>query len=857
MPLQKLPDHVKFSNYAAALKAEQDLLLISTWKSGHFTAKWDEAVPEKAAVDAKVLSMMALPPAVAATEVRSRIGPGTDQLAPVHRSITITKKVDPTLTAAPTNLKSDYKIRMLQFARAAIFALDYQEPELLDEAKTAAANSIYECTQLALTMIDSGSADAAAPYSRTVFATLATELGKATSISDYKKAEKQLLIAEQLLTWHDGRVEQTNICSMTITGNTFTINRTEKPITLLTDTQKAEYLKIHNEPKPLWFKALNRLIQNYLLETVPDHNELDMEAQDLIKQDKYWNTIEHTIPATLRGVPGLANFTRHTTTITTTANASASSTTITSYKSSTPPPIDLMAMDSSEERIRLTMQNIEQYIETRISDDASQNTFYINTLLNELFGEDLLYQTGLDLRVGHKDSNTRFISEIREAVKRLKKIHPDWIIITSSTPINNGRYLLITKNTHDPAQDQRLIELPVASHDALKPVENIAEAILPEAKKALQQLSNSVDYFGDLNLLRAALYEIIIPGALSGCKSGKDRELYKQDYAVALRAYYAAYTHFPDFNLPKRSPTRLMNFLAYLGLTALAVAGIATFLIPGMLPLLGLIGLVAGGGALALAGIGYHLFTQPNYTERANFLRILRQIRLSGFGAMSASLNAPGVYGQKDEDISPSDLINPRLAQFPFRGKAQFKTKAIDLGIYLTASGGLATAAYFLLTHFLVLPGPLFFALPMLLAAVVAVPFITKMVGSVAMYYLSPVAKDKEAIESFRRAHTDGKLLAEGNKYKGNKYKGIKYKGSEDKDVLAAANPKPLAGNPAIQQPPDTTPPNDDPTWFAEKPPENEKKAEGKVPDSGTFTGTLNLERASSTQPAPPHSSFG
>ncbi len=703
--------------------------------------------------------------------------------APVYPSVTIIQKQEAGLNTAPTDLKSDYKIRMLQFARAAIFALDYQKLELPAGEKEDRKNEIEDTTKAFLDYLEEKNSHGSFRLSdkalrtecNTFFSLLAQKLDPSLSP---KKAEKQLSQAEQLLTWHEGRIQQKNISYITAHGKTLEITRTEEAVRGLTEEQKQAFL---NRDDKIWYKTLSPLLKAYI----------DQHTDAAVK-DGNWSALERPIPATLRGIPGLANFVRSTTSITDLTNPTAPKTLCThsTYHSATPVPIDIK---DKAARIRLTVQNIDQYIghserlntlfqSISIEDPATLSvkkklekiqssaetkgeklslTLPFNSLLNELMGEAFL---------PHKDNNSRFIQEIRAAIKQVKaeyeKKYPniDLDFFETNTPINNFRYLWITRNTERLSDDQRYLDFCDTQIQVLE-ASSPEGKFLTAAKKALEDLQGKSDYFGDKTLLRAALYELIIPNGLSACKSGKDRQLYKQDYAAALQSYYAAYDHFPNFELPPKMPIAL-KALGYLGATAAVVAGVFALMMGGIIPLIAIIGLGAGGAALSLVSgaASYFLPKKPNFKTRSDFLSILRPIRLSGFSALSASLNAPGAYGQKNTDIAPSDLSHLRQAQRPFRSKTQL----INLALYILGASILAVAAYFLITHLLVLAAPVLLALPILLAIAVAIPIIVNTLAPLVRYFSSPKDKaHKDAIKDFAQALKEDSTLAKLNKLKG------------------------------------------------------------------------------------------
>ena len=95
----------------------------------------------------------------------------------------------------------------------------------------------------------------------------------------------------------------------------------------------------------------------------------------------------------------------------------------------------------------------------------------------------------------------------------------------------------------------------------------------------------------------------------------------------------------------------------------------------------------------------------------------------------------------------------------------------MDAALYILATGVLATAAYFLLTHFLVLSAPLTLALPVLFAATMVTPVVANLVGHLIQYYSSPIDNsERETIKQFKEAHAIEKILSKANKIKSPKH---------------------------------------------------------------------------------------
>lgn len=794
-----------FDGILAETKKGKSFFPVGAGSSSPPTADRDAGARVDADTGAGALLPKAAPPTVATASLAS------SSKARVKPEGLVFEQILPTLVENPTDAPTNYKIRAIQYARAALYCIE-------KEAK--AGINISDIRKKINEFLAILSDQSRAPNEKlnsnfnTFFIFLAKEIEKALGIS-YKEAEKKLRLAEQLLTWKEGRTSITNTSYTTINGTRYRIIQEEEPITTLTEAQKTEYrAAIRETNQHKWFRDLDPLLRDYIQEQVRENN---------------WIAIA-CIPASLRSVPGLANFVRINITIKELNNEAGTAVvnTIkhTQYRSATPVPID---MKGSEERIQITALNLEQLIEQKLDDrlriafeeknltktkevltDTTKNNgltvenfstlklalkasvlekikavntlerartgknnykfpVNLNSLLTEIWGAGL-YPS--------KDNNSRLLKEIKAGSAKLKEgssIYNELDLSVSNISINSLRWLFLAINKDNYEDDKIYLDYCETNLDSKADTPPEKKKRLLEAGKALKALQYKSDYFGDLNLMRAALRSIIIEGDDSACKSGKDRAGILTIYATALLAYYARHGEFPDLNLPRKlglffSATRYLGFVSM----AFAVTSIIAFLEFGgilIMPLPAIIALASVGLALVLVGtirriIDLRSISSDNRDTHRNFLQIVRHLFLTGFVQKSASLNAPGAEGVQDPDILPDALTNTVLAERPLGKLADKPLRKANLILSLVLAGALATGAHFILIAYTVAVSAsvalaLNWLVPAVPIALVAAYLIIKLVETAAIPSLkSPKDKDEiEARTKFKKEkEVDGKL---------------------------------------------------------------------------------------------------
>jgi hypothetical protein len=195
---------------------------------------------------------------------------------------------------------------------------------------------------------------------------------------------KSLVEAERFGTWNVGRDTIVTLSESEFGNKSQTIVQIEIPRSRLTTAQAHEFMKIleqDNSKQPLWLTKLPSWQKNYLLNKVSPLK--NATGADLVQG---LNNILQTIPTTVRGIPGLANYSEHVLMIYEVGklvNESHRS------RSGIVTPIDLYK--NVEERKRITRMNVAQIINSSLCERVQD---HINTWqLQEPIRVPLLIQT--------------------------------------------------------------------------------------------------------------------------------------------------------------------------------------------------------------------------------------------------------------------------------------------------------------------------------------------------------------------------------------------------------------------------------------------------------------------------------
>lgn len=291
----------------------------------------------------------------------------------------------------------------LSFLHAFHIAVDL-DTSLNSEAKEALKTQAGSAVETALSTIKDapglpqGKADVQQLHQHfeTAVGKLTEQLSQATNCS-VKKAFKKLTEAEKLANLSRPRPK----VKAKTTHKKTNIKLKETANTTLTDLQKQELQKIGQKDKPAWFKALKPITQDWLSQHV---NEL----------------IEGTIncpPATLRSIPGLANYATHTGK----ASHDGASITLSYERHATFTPIDIKDANT---RSNLAEQNAVQLL-TQSKPKARFAAFW-GDLANDMQQADvtallqeqcLLSPNGIEDKFSGQNSNGRMAKSSAAALE--------------------------------------------------------------------------------------------------------------------------------------------------------------------------------------------------------------------------------------------------------------------------------------------------------------------------------------------------------------------------------------------------------------------------------------------------------
>ncbi len=186
---------------------------------------------------------------------------------------------------------------------------------------------------------------------------------------DIKKATKQIMLAECMAAWDQGREP---IRTDSREGKD-AIQQEEIPRRLLTKHQKEEFLGLMQGKKPKWFAAMEDWQQRYLLQHLKKAPIATLENID----DRLL-----TIPSSLRFIPGLANYSEHILKVTNTETGKILHES-SRMRSSVVCAIDLSDNKLTAERQRITDDNIEQVLLNAINDIKEKLPKNLNAKVKE------------------------------------------------------------------------------------------------------------------------------------------------------------------------------------------------------------------------------------------------------------------------------------------------------------------------------------------------------------------------------------------------------------------------------------------------------------------------------------------
>ncbi len=186
---------------------------------------------------------------------------------------------------------------------------------------------------------------------------------------DIKRATKQIMLAECMAAWDQGRGP---IITDSMEGKD-AIQQEEIPRRLLTKHQKEEFLGLMQGKKPKWFSAMEDWQQRYILQHLKKPPTATLENID----DRLL-----TIPSSLRFIPGLANYSEHILKVTNTETGKILHES-SRMRSSVVCAIDLSDNKLTAERQRITDDNIEQVLLNAINDIKEKLPKNLNAKVKE------------------------------------------------------------------------------------------------------------------------------------------------------------------------------------------------------------------------------------------------------------------------------------------------------------------------------------------------------------------------------------------------------------------------------------------------------------------------------------------
>ena len=196
-----------------------------------------------------------------------------------------------------------------------------------------------------------------------LISTIATNTGT----QDLDAVQQELVKAEVMAMWEIGRQEAITVTKYTdpISQENRFVAQIDEPICNLTFSQAEEYFKIFNDEAelPEWFKGMPAWQQEALRTRIePAFNEYKENNNKSAVQDRL-NKDLTSIPTAMRGVPGLANHTRHSLVIYNEAGEVLKHA-YTSNRNSIFYPIGFDKEARQQDGTRVAQQNLEQAIQS-------------------------------------------------------------------------------------------------------------------------------------------------------------------------------------------------------------------------------------------------------------------------------------------------------------------------------------------------------------------------------------------------------------------------------------------------------------------------------------------------------------
>lgn len=378
---------------------------------------------------------------------------------------------------------------------------------------------------------------------------------------------KMVVLAEKYATWKNGRGEL-NTISEVDTGTVnkkLTVVQTEVPRSRWTERQRKELLSVLESSPPAWFLKLSRFERWYI----------SKKAQ-AVKSGANINDQLLSIPAALRSVFGVANYSQHRLSIKVNASSElkedkdvSEELNVIRPRSGILVPIDLMRSKDEQLILEITQCNIVQLIIAELtsrdySQEVKDSQKPVPVLLQTLLSQGAWGKSHHDDEYGMVEYKNRAAQKITEYLQDIAKYKAE--LINIGFEITDNNQLAINGNvinvdiicTNIPIDiGRRFNSRPDVNSKIVAYAEKSKDKIVQQALIAYKYnrwaivdkilFSSRRNY----NLFKASLEQIIIErcGGIShgSCKSGKDRKGMETLHTDAMLIYYSLYKKLPDY----------------------------------------------------------------------------------------------------------------------------------------------------------------------------------------------------------------------------------------------------------------------------------------------------------------------
>ena len=391
-----------------------------------------------------------------------------------------------------------------------------------------------------------------------------------------KAARKALISAEVMAMWERPREDATTVTGHTDeeNGERYYIAQIDESISDLTYAQMNEYFRIFDKSAehPAWFQAMPGWQQAHLKERIKDVYSQYSADNDEQAARVGLNEALTTIPTAMRGVPGLANHTRHSM-IMYDDKGNVLRHTSSSNRASIFYPIGLEGNVRQQDGNRLAMLNLEQAIQPDTIANALAN-------YKAQWGEPKPNETiKLPINLQTLISPFRFESMKPEECATIIRAKMDFIKENNGREfeLNGQKVELALFGTNHPLNSLRMVPVIIDknamfSKPQVEAFERFTRDFVAQGKdkwpkgnekreqlKTLAKLcneyhktANDYDTTGNHRQLFLASLEEMMAEAMGGltiggCKSAKDRRGVELLHTDAMHAYQQRYEKLPSY----------------------------------------------------------------------------------------------------------------------------------------------------------------------------------------------------------------------------------------------------------------------------------------------------------------------